>query len=213
MRSKPRSLSLLDLYRVFLGLAVLEGFLALWSLFRIPSESHNASLFNYSLQRVGIGFAILLLLVILIFFLYDSLGPKKLLKFLTAKIDTILAVDVSHVILKTSFVIILVSSLASLLFYLFPDLQRLIFFLPNNYIFEVLGERAGFLIGWMFLISLKILTLYFVSGRRAGAGLAIPVRLMVIAWIMEGFVFILFVLWSLISRKWSPPTKPRARTW
>jgi hypothetical protein len=204
IRSKLRLFSLLNLYRVFLGLAVLEGVLALWFLFRIPSETRNASLFNYSLQRLGMGFVILLLLGIFIFFLFDSLGSGKFLHFLTARLDTVLGLDISHVIIKTSLIIILVSSLASLLFYLFPDLQRFIFFLPNNYIFAVLGERAGFLIGWIFLISLKILILYFISGRKASGNLAIPVRLMVIAWIVEAFVFGLFVLWSLISSKLSP---------
>jgi hypothetical protein len=205
MKSKLKSTSLLNLYRIFLGLAIIEGILALWFLFRIPSESRNASLFNFSLQRVGIGFAILLILGIFTLALYDSLSSnKKSLKFITTRLETILGSDISHIIIKTILIIILVSSLASLFFYWFPDLQRFIYFLPNNYIFAVIGERAGFLIGWISLISLKILILYSISGRKVSGNLAIPVQLMVITWIVEAFIFGLFVLWSLISRKLSP---------
>jgi hypothetical protein len=204
MKSKPRSLSLLTLYRIFLGLAILEGFLALWFLFRIPSESGSASLFNYSLQRLGTGFVILLVIGIFILALYDSLRSKKLLKLLIPRLETMLGLGISHVIIKTSLIIILVSSLVSLLFFWFPALQRFIYFLPNNYIFAVIGERAGFLIGWIFLISLKILILYFISRRKASGNLTLPLRLMVITWIVEAFVVVLFVLWSLITRKLSP---------
>jgi len=201
MKAKPRSLTLLNLYQSFLGLAVLEGILALWFLFRVPSETRNSSLFNYSLQRFGLGLVIFLTLGIFIALLADSLGSQKVLKFLTAWIEKILGVDISHIIIKTSLTIILVTSLASLLFFTFPALQRLIFFLPDNYIFNVLGVRAGVLIGWIFLISLKILLLYFISGRKSAGNLAIPFQLMAIAWTVEGFVLVLFVLWSLISRK------------
>ncbi len=204
MKSRLKSLSLLNLYRVFLSLAIIEGVLALWYLFRIPSETQSASLFNYSLQRLGMGFAILIVLGFLVFALYDSLSSKKLLKFLTARVVSILEHDLSHIILKASLIIILASSLTSLFFYWFPDLQRFVYFLPNNYIFAVIGERAGFLIGWIFLICLKIIIFYFLSGRKASGNPAIPVRLMVITWIVEAFVLGLFVLWSLISRKISP---------
>jgi hypothetical protein len=204
MRSKLKSLSLLKLYRVFLSLAILEGVLALWFLFRIPSETQDASLFNYSLQRLGMGFAILLVLGILVFALYDSLRSKKLLKSLTARLEIILGHAIAHIIFKTSISLLLVSSLASLLFYWFPALQRFVYFLPNNYIFAVIGERAGFLIGWIFLISLKVLILYFLSGMKASGNLAIPAKLMIVAWIVEGFVLGLFIMWSLISRKLSP---------
>jgi hypothetical protein len=204
MKSKPRSISLLILYRIFLGLAILEGLLALWFLFRIPSETGSASLFNYSVQRIGMGVVILLVIGSFLLALYDSLSSKRLLHFLIPKLETILGLNSYHIIIKTSLSIILASSLASLLFYWFPELQRFIYFLPNNYIFAVIGERAGFLIGWIFLLSLKILILYFLSGKEASGNLAIPLRLMIITWILEAFVVVLFVLWSLITRKLSP---------
>lgn len=204
MESKPKSFSLLNLYRIFLGLAILEGLLALWFLFRIPSETGSASLLNYSLQRIGMGVVILLGMGFFSLALYDSLGSKRMLHFLIPRLETILGLNISHVIIKSSLSILLASSLASLLFYLFPELQRFIYFFPNNYIFAVIGERAGFLIGWIFLISLKILVLYFLSGKKANDNLAVPLRLMVITWIVEAFVVVLFVLWSLITRKLSP---------
>jgi hypothetical protein len=204
MKSKPKSLSLLNLYRVFLGLAILEGLLALWFLFKIPSETGSASLFNYSLQRIGMGVVILLVIGLFLLALYDSFSSRRLLHFLIPRLETILGLEISHVIIKSSLSIILASSLASLLFYWFPELQRFIYFFPNNYIFAVIGERAGFLIGWIFLLSLKILILYSLSGRKASGILAIPFRLMVIAWIVEAFVVVFFVLWSLITRKLSP---------
>jgi len=204
MKSKNKPLALLKLYRYFLGFAIIEGVLALWFLFRVPSETRNVTFFNFSLQRFGIGFAILLVLGMFISFFYDSLRSQRLLKFITTRIEAILSFDISHIIIKSSLIIILVSSLASILFYTFPDLQRLVFFLPDNYIFAVIGGRAGFLVAWIFLLSFKIYILYSISGRKAGSNLAIPIRLMVISWTVEVFLFVLFVLWSLISRKISP---------
>ena len=212
IKPKSKSLTLFRLYQVFLGLAILEGILALWFLFLVPSETRNSSIFNYSLQRFGTGLVIFLILVIFMAILADSLGSQKFLKFITARIERILEIDISHCIIKTTLSIILVSSLASLLFYTFPALQRLILFLPDNYIFGVLGVRAGVLIGWIFLISLKMLLLYLLSKKGADK-LAIPVKLMTIAWIVEGFVLALFVIWSLISRKLVPEqfAEPGAR--
>jgi len=204
MKPKHKSLSRLNLYRVFLSFAIFEGILALWFLFKIPSETRNASVLNYSLQRFGTGLIIFLVIGILILLFFDSLKSQKILKFLTYKLDSILKFDIAHIIIKTSLIFFLVSTLTCLLFYLFLDLQRLVYFLPNNYIFQVLGERAGVLIGWVFLVSLKILILYSVSGRKAGSNLAIPVQLMVISWTVEVFVFGSFVIWSLISKKLSP---------
>ena len=201
---KPKSHTLLDFYRLFLASAIFEGALALWFLFRIHSETRNAFLANFSMQRIGIGFAILLVLGVFIFFIYDSFRSQKFLKFLIPRLETILNVDIFQIFIKSSLIIILISSLVSILFYLFPDLQRLVFFLPDNYIFAVLGERAGFLIGWVFLMSVKALVLYSISGRKISSNLAIPVRLMVIFFTLGVFIFLLFVAWSLIERKPSP---------
>jgi hypothetical protein len=156
---------------------------------------------NFSLQRIGIGFVFIVVLGGFIYSLYDAFKSQKLLKFLTSRLEIILNIDVNHIIIKSSLILLLISSLASISFYWFPDLQRLIFFLPNNYIFTVLGERAGLLIGWIFLNSLQILMLYAISGRKASQPLTIPVRLMVVSWIIEIFVFVYVALWSLIARK------------
>jgi hypothetical protein len=204
MGSRPPALTRLNLYRIFLALAILEGLLALGFLFRIPSESGHSFLLAFSLARLGMGLAVLFIVGIFIAFLVDSLGSQKLLKLLAAGAERVLAVDISHVIIKTVLAMFLAASLASLLFYAFPPLQKLIFFLPDNYIFTVLGERAGGLVGWFFLISLKILLLYFTSGRKAGSQPAIPVKLMTVSWILEGFLLALFLGWSLIARKFDP---------
>jgi hypothetical protein len=44
MKLKHKIFSPLDLYDFFLGLAILEGVLALWFLFKIPSETRNSTL-------------------------------------------------------------------------------------------------------------------------------------------------------------------------
>ncbi|MGD0750965.1 MAG: hypothetical protein ABSA23_06105 [Anaerolineales bacterium] len=201
LKPKFKSITLLDFYKLFLGLAILEGFLALWWLFRVPSEARNTFLANFSLQRISLGFVIIVVLGVFIFALVDSFKSQKLLAFLNSRLATIFDFEINHTLIKTALIFILTSSLASLLFYWFPDLQRLIFFLPNNYIFTVLGERAGLLIGWIALISLQSLILYAISGIKANHPITTPVRLMVVSWMIEIFVFVYFALWSLIARK------------
>jgi hypothetical protein len=200
-KSKLKSLTLLDFYKLFLGLGILEGFLALWFLFRVPSETRNTFLANFSLQRIGLGFVTIVVLGVLIYSFYDSFKPRKLLAFLTSRLATILDFDINHTLIKTALIIILTSSLASLLFFWFLYLQRLIFFLPNNYIITVLGERAGLLIGWIGLISLQTLILFAISGRKASHPITTLVRVMAVSWMIEIFVFVYFALWSLIARK------------
>ena len=201
LKPKFKSIPLLDFYKLFLGLTILEGCLALWFLFRVPSETRNSFLANFSLPRIGLGFVIIVVLGVFIYSLYDLFKPQKLLAFLTSRLAGILDFDTHRTIIKTALILILISSLASLLFYWFPDMQRLIFFLPNNYIFTVLGERAGLLIGWIALISVQTLILYGMSGRKASHPITTPVRLMVVCWMIEIFVFLYIALWSLIARK------------
>jgi len=203
VKPKFKSVTLLDFYRLFLGLAILEGLLALWFLFRIPSETRNSFLANFSLQRIALGFVFIVVLGVFIYSLYDSFKSQKLLKFLTSRLAIILDYGFNHTLIKTSLILILISSLAGILFYWFPDLQRLVFFLPNDYIFTVLGERGGSLIGWVFLISLQILILYAISGRKDSHRITAPVRLMVVSWLIEIFVILYFVSWSFITRKLS----------
>ena len=201
VKPKNKRIALLAFYKLFLGLAIFEGLLALWFLFRVPSENRNSFLANFSLQRIGLGFAFILILGGFIYALIDSFKSQKYLNFLKNRLALILDFDIYSILIKSVLVLVLTSSLASLLFFWFPDLQRLIFFLPNNYIFTVLGERAGLLIGWIFLISLQILILYAISGIKACHAVSAPLRLMVVAWIIEIIVFVYFALWSLIARK------------
>jgi hypothetical protein len=203
MALKPgfKNITLLDYYRIFLGLSIFEGFLALWFLYRIPSETRNTFLANYSLQRIGLGFLFVVVLGIFIYFLYDSFKSQKLLRTLTSRLAIILKSEANDILLKSSLIIILISSLASLIFYWFPNLQRLIFFLPNNYLFTSAGEHAGLLIGWIFLVSAETLILFAISGKRTNHPITTPVRLMVVSWSIGIFVFIYFALWSLIGRR------------
>jgi hypothetical protein len=204
MKSKPRRFSLLDLYRVFLGFAIIEGALVLWFFLRIRYSTKQFLIFNHSLQHLIIGAAILLAVGIFVFFLVDSLSSQKVLKNLEVRIETLLRIDISHPILKTSLiVIVLICGIASLFFYPLPYLQRLVFFIPNLDIFANLGERVGFLAIWIFLICIKVLILYSFSGRKASNALAIPVKLMVISWTVGIFFLGLFLLWSLVSKTFS----------
>ena len=117
----------------------------------------------------------------------------------------ILQVDIHHVILKTSLILtVLLGSIAGTLYYEIPYLRRLIFFIPEDDLLKFLVDRAGFLIFWIFLISLESLILYFLSGRRASGNLEVPVRLMAVSWTVAGFFLGFSIFWSLFSGKFSP---------
>jgi hypothetical protein len=201
MKPKFKESTLLDFYRLFLGLAILENILASWYLFSIPSKALYVFLAGYSLHRIGAGFAIFFVLGVYIFFLYDSFRSRKFLKFLASRLEIILNIDVYHILIRSSLIIIVVSSLASSLSYLFPGFQRFVFFVPNSYLFSDLGTLAAVLIGWVFLISLKMLILDLISGRQASRPVSIQTLLMVISWVVEIFVALYFVLWSWVERK------------
>ena len=204
LKPKFKSINLLCFYKLFLGVAILENILATWYLFSIPSKTLDVFLAGYSLQRIGAGFAILLVLGVYIFLLYDSFRSQKFLRFLTSRLKSILKIDVYHILLRSFLIVIMVASLARLLFYLlymFPDFQRLLFFLSNNYMVWDLETLPKILIGWVFLISLKILILDLISGRKASHPISIPARLMIVSWTIEIFVILYFISWSLITRK------------
>lgn len=196
-----KHLSLMDLYRCFLGLAIIEGMLAFWFLYRVPSETQSGFLFGFSLPRIILGIAILFIIGLFLLLLFDSLKSQKTLKSLQNKLQYIVRNEIYLVPIKSLLIIILVSSLASILFYLFPDLQRFIFFLPNNYIFQVLGERAGFFVAWIFLLDLKLLVFYVFSGNKPTKKLKTPARLMMVTLSFGISLILLFFGWSLISRK------------
>ena len=200
-KPKPKLTALLDLYRIFLGLAIFEGFFALWSLVRVPSDKGSAIFAGLSLQRITVLFTILLVFGLFVFSLFDSFRSQKFLKFLASRLDKILDFEIYQVFIKSFFLLLLLSSLATLLLYLFPGLDRLIFFLPNIYVFTLMGTQAGLLVGWLFLICLKILFLFFVYGKKASHTIPFPVRLMTVSWTVEIFVFLYLAVWSLITRK------------
>jgi hypothetical protein len=56
------------------------------------------------------------------------------------------------------------------------------------------------LIGWVFLISLKILLLDLIWSRKASRPQPVQTRLMVVAWTIELLVIVYFVAWSLVTR-------------
>ncbi len=208
MTAKPKlkGPALIDVYRFFLCLGILENILASWYLFSLPSKTQTVFLAGFSLQRVGVGFAIFFVLGIYIFLLVDSCRSRKLLKFITSRLEIILNVDVFHILIRSSLAIVLIASFVCLFFYLFPGSQeliypRLLFFLPNDYIFADMGSLSAILIGWVFLISLKIFILHSYSGSKASRLVSIPVRLMIISWIIEFSVGLYFGLWSLVTRK------------
>ena len=201
--SKLKRLTLLDFYRLFLSLGILENILAGWYLFSLPSKTQNVFLAGYSLQRIGAGLAVCFVLGVYIFLLTDSFRPQKFLKFLTAWLESILKNDVHHILIRSALVIIMAASLGRLLFYwlyIFPDFQRLVFFLGNNYIVWGLETLPKILIGWIFLISLKILLLDLIWSRKTSRPLSVQARLMVVSWTIELLVLVYFVAWSLVTR-------------
>ncbi len=192
---------LLDFYRLFLGLGILENVLAGWYLFSLRSKTQKVFLAGYSLQRIVAGLAIFCVLGAYIYLLYDASRSQKILKILTSRLERILKIDLCHILIRSILTIIMVSSLASSLFYLFPGFQRFVFFVPNSFLFSDLGTLTAVLIGWVFLISLKILILDIISGRRTSRPLSDQARLMVVSWTIELFVILYFVAWSDIIRK------------
>jgi len=200
-KSIYKNLTLLNIYRLFLGLGILENILAGWYLFSISSKTKSVFLAGFSLQRIGAGFAIFFVLGVYIIFLYDSFKSRKVLQFLTSRLEIILNVDVWQILIGSVLIFIMSSSLASILSYFFFGFQRIVFFVPNSYLFSSLGTLEAVLIGWVFLISLKILILYIISYRKASHPLSIQNRLMVISWTIEIFIAVYFVLWSWVEKK------------
>ena len=195
-KPKPRHLVLLDYYRFFLGLGIVENILAAWYLFSIPSKTQRGLLAGFSLQRLGAGFVLFVLVGIYIFLLIDSSRSRGLIRSFGSKLQGILNHGIYRLIIKSSLIIIVVSSLASSLSFLFFDFTRLLFFIPKAYLLVDIGTLAAILVGWVFLASLKLLILFSISGTQASQPLSMPVRLMVISWTLGIFVILFFGLWS-----------------
>jgi len=184
---KYPSITLLGLYRFFLGLVILEGILVVWLLFRIPSEARRALLSGYSRLRIGIGGTVLFILAVVIFLLLDSLLSRRFLKFFAIRLASILSVDMHRTIIITFIVIVLIISLP----------------FAEEYIFISLGGNSllvvGLFIGWFFLIGLQIFSLYAVWVRKASPHVSTPNRVMpfyykyaIIIFCLLAFVFAYF---------------------
>jgi hypothetical protein len=204
VKAKLQTLTLRNAYRLFLGASFLEGGLALWFLFRVPSEAGNAFLGGFSLQRTLLGAGILLVLGILLLCGVDTFRSQRFQNFLAAKLGAVFRIDAYRVFIVDVLSAVSVSSLAVLLFYWFPETQRVIFFLPNNYIFAVLGERAGVLIGWLLLVSLQLLLLYLVSGPSRRTGVSVPVRWAAFFWMLALYTLVVFLAWSALAKQFDP---------
>ena len=200
-KSKSRPLALLDLYRIFLSLGVIENILAAWYLFSLPSKTQKVFLAGFSLQRLGAGGAVFLVVGIYIFLLVDSFRARRFLKFIVPRLEPLLDNDVYRTILKTSLIVIVVSSLATSLSFLYFEFTRVVFFIPKAYLLADIGSLAAILVGWVFLVSLKMLVLFTYSGRQASRRVSIQARLTIIAWTLELFVVVFFGVWSFVMRK------------
>ncbi len=206
MKTKIKKPTLVDFYRLFLGLAILENILAFWYLFGLPSKTQNAFLAGYSLQRISAGFAILFILGVYIFLFYDAIRSRRILEFLKSRLGRILKKELYHIMIRSILIIILITFLAQLLLYwlyLFPIFQRWVFFLPNNYMVWKLETLPKILIGWGFLISLKILILDSIWSKGASRPLSVLARLVIADCIIYFLVILFFVSWSYITQKWA----------
>jgi hypothetical protein len=154
MRSKSKfpSLTLIGFYKIFLGLAIFEGFLVLWFLFRIPSDAESAFFAGYSRLRIEIGTAAMLVMAVFILLFLDSFLSKRFLKFLGSMLASLLSKDVNRTIIKTFFAIVLIISIPLAEEFNFTSLK-----------FASMGRNTLFLIGvfigWFFLITIKTFTL------------------------------------------------------
>jgi len=106
LKEKFKSITQLDIYKLFLGLAIIEGFLALWFLFRVPSETRNSFLANFSMQRIGLGFVFIVVIGAFIYSLYDSFKSQKFLHFLASRLATIFESNVNGILIKSSLMLL-----------------------------------------------------------------------------------------------------------
>ncbi len=64
---EKKNLALLNIYRFFLCLGILENILATWYLFSIPTKTKIVFLAGFSMQRIGASFAIFFLMGVYFF--------------------------------------------------------------------------------------------------------------------------------------------------
>jgi hypothetical protein len=199
-----------NVYKVFqilLSLIVLEGLFANNFYFRSSSESQNAFLWGYSLQRLAIGVVSILLLAIfigaLVFSFTSSELPKKWLRKFINGFDS----PMRQIIVLLPLAIILALDLGVNLVYAFPELLRLVFFISVK---RSLLQQTGivqiwaFLIPiqlWIFLFSLKFLVFCLIFGGQGGTEqnkLKLPGRLALLFGVATGTILVLSILWGLI---------------
>ena len=170
IKSKLNKLTLLDFYKLFLSLAILEGILAFWFAFRVPSKAGSAFLAGYSRLRIGVGAAAVFFLAVLILLLLDSFYSRRIPKFLASWPASILIKDVNRTIIKTSLAFVSIISLVLAEEINFPKID-----------FKALGVNTvsiiGLFIGWFFLMSLKTFILYSLWLRKVNQSSSTPIKL------------------------------------
>jgi hypothetical protein len=194
-------------FQVFLGLIVLEGILANVFYFRSPSESQNAFLWGYSLQRLAIGALSIFLFVIFTATLILSFTSRELLKRWLQKLINSFNSPARRIIILLPLAIILALDLGINLVYAFPVLLR---FVPFITVKRSLLQQTGmvqvwaFLIPlqiWAFLFSLKFMVFCLVFGNQEETGqhkVTLPGKLVLLSSTTAGTALVLSILWGQI---------------
>jgi hypothetical protein len=193
-------------YQFFLGFAIIEGIIALFSIFRTPSEAESAFFFGYSFQRIVLGCIAGMILGIFVLAFVYSLGPHKRLDGVKKKAVTFLDNGIFHVIFQTFLIILSFLGIGIVLLYLFPDFQRLLPFIKYGFpesgsTFYSIIDVAWGLVVWISLIALKsiILDHLYENGKKEKTALLTLSKLMVISWIVTGLIFLVFLSWNLFK--------------
>lgn len=194
-------------FQVFLGLIVLEGIFANVFYFRSPSETQNAFLWGYSLQRLAIGTLSILLLTIFIGALIFSFTSSELLKKWLQRFIAGFDSPARRIIILLPLAVILTLDLGINLVYAFPVLLR---FVPFITVKRSLLQQTGvvsiwaFLFPiqfWAFLFSLKFLAFCLLFGGQGESGqkrLTLPARLALLSAAAAGTALALSIVWGRI---------------
>lgn len=198
-----------QIFQAMLGLVILEGLVANFFYFRSPSETQNAFLWGYSLQRLAIGALSVLLLVIFTVLFVLSLVSREFLKNWLEKFLDSFDSPVRRIIVLLPLAIVLALDLGINLVYAFPMLLNLVSFITVK---RSLLQQTGmvqvwaFLVPvqvWAFLFSLKFLVFGLVFGGQGKTGqkkLSLPGWLSSLFWTATATVLLLSILWDLIFK-------------
>jgi len=202
-----KSTNFWQVFQVLLGLIVLEGLVANLIYFQSPSESQNAFLWGYSLQRLVVGAFSSLLLVVFSGLLILSLTARVAFKTRLQQLLESFHAPARRLIFLLPLGILLALDLGINLVYAFPVLLR---FVPFITVKRSLLQQTGlvpiwaFLIPiqlWAFLFTLKFLVYCLVFGRQGRTvqeKLTWPGRLAILFTAAAGTVLALSVFWGLI---------------